>query len=127
MQQVINSMRRQTGWHAVKSEIRGKVIVARQFGVKYPKFIQFILTYSKGKYLLEHPNYEYVNRVAHFRSIKKEIRLSLNKTYLASVIGALRNAGVWPLILNQDFLKVNNRCKKSNKGKVEKELANLLL
>ena len=78
------------------------------------------------EYLLEHPNYEYVNRIAHFRSVKKEIRLSLNKTYLASVIEALRKAGVWPLILNQDFLKVNNKCKKSNKGKVKKELANLL-
>ncbi len=126
IQQVINAMRRQPGWHAVNSEIRGQVIIAKQFGVKYPKYISFILTYTKGKYMLRHPSYESVNRVAHFRSVQKEVRLSLNKTYLGNVIRSLKHAGVWSLILNQNFLKVNDNNKKSNKGKVERELASLL-
>jgi len=126
IQNVISAMRKEKGWHAIKSESRGKIILAKQFGIKSPKQITLILTYSKGKYLLEHPNYEYMNRISHFKSVKKEIRLSLNKTYLSSIIRALKRAGVWPLILNQNFLRVNDNNRKSNKGKVGRELARLL-
>ncbi len=34
---------RDTGWQAVKSEIPNQITAAKQFGVKYPKIIQFIL------------------------------------------------------------------------------------
>lgn len=126
IQDVISAMRKEEGWHAVKSEFRGKVILARQFGVKYPKHITLVLTYSKGGYTLEHPNYEYINRISHFRALKKEIRLSLNKIYLYSIIRALKRAGIWPLIQNQNFLKVNTNNQKSNKRKVRRELAAML-
>ena len=125
IQDVISAVRKEKGWHAIKSEF-GKIILARQFGVKSPKMITLILGYSKGKYTLEHPNYEYMNRISHFKSVQKEIRLSLNKTYLSSIIKTLKRAGVWPLILNQNFLRVNTNNRKSNKGKVKRELARLL-
>jgi len=126
LQKVIEVMRKEKGWHAIMAEARGKVILARQFGIKSNKFISLVLVYSKGNFILEHPNYEYVNRVAHFRSVQKEIRLSLNKTYLSSIIHALKRAGVWPYIMNKNFLRVNDTNKKSDKGKVRRELAGLL-
>lgn len=119
-------MRKERGWHAAKLDVRGKIIVAREFGIKYRKYISFILTYSKGKYIIEHPSYEFISTVSHFSSVQKDKRLSLNKTYLASVIRTLKSAGVWPLILNQSFLRVNRNNPRSNKGKVKRELTNLL-
>ena len=88
------------------SETRGKVILARLFGIKKKRYISLVLTYSKGNYILEHPNYEYMNRIAHFKSVQNDIRLSLNKTYLGSIIHALKRAGVWPYIMNKNFLRV---------------------
>ena len=126
IENVIKAMRKQEGWHAIKSELRGKVILMREFGIKRPKQITLILAYSKGGYILEHPNYEYVNRISHFCATKKEIRFTLNKTYLRSIVRALKRANVWPKIMNQNFLKVNVKNAKSNKGKVRRELADLL-
>ncbi len=126
MQKVIEVMRKEKGWHAVMSETRNKIILARQFGIKSKKYISLVLTYSKGNYILEHPNYEYMNRIAHFKSVQKDIRLSLNKTYLGSIIHALKRAGVWPYIMNKNFLRVNDNNSKSDKGKVRRELAGLL-
>lgn len=102
---VIEVMRKEKGWHAVLSEIPGKIILARQFGIKSRK---------------------YMNRVAHFRPVQKDIRLSLNKSYLGSIIYALKRAGVWPYIMNKSFLRVNTENAKSDKGKVRRELEGLL-
>jgi hypothetical protein len=125
-QKVVEVMRKEKGWHAIMSETRDKIILARQFGIKSKKYITLVLTHSKGNYILEHPNYEFVNRVAHFKSVQKDIRLSLNKTYLGSIIHALKRAGVWPYIMNKSFLRVNTENTKSDKGKVRRELAGLL-
>lgn len=121
MKDVVTAMRRQEGWHAVGSG--NEIILARQFSGRQ---ITLILKHSDGKYFLQHPSYEYVNKIAHFRSVEREIRLSLNKTYLSSIIKALRRAGVWHFIKNQNFLKVNNLNSNSDKGKVRRELKALL-
>jgi len=117
---------RDNGWQAVKSEIPGQIIAAKQFGVKYPKIIQFILIKEKSGYTIVHPNYEFVNRISHFRAVQREVRLSLNKTYLTTVISSLKRAGIWQYILNQNFLKVNDKNNKSNKKLVKSELDILL-
>jgi len=122
---VVSAMREQPGWN-VMSQGSNRVVLIRQFGQQKPKTIAFTLVSSDGKLVLEHPNYEFVSMISHFKSVKKDIRICLNKTYLTSVVRSLKRAGVWHSVVNKDFLVVNDNCKKSNKGHVQKQLEKLL-
>jgi hypothetical protein len=122
---VIKAMREQAGWNVV-SEGSNKVMLVREYGKAKPKTIAFTLASSDGKLLLEHPSYEFISMISHFRSVNRDYRLCLNKTYLISIIRTLKRAGIWQHVVNKDFLVVNRDCKKSNKIDVRKQLAGLL-
>jgi len=91
------------------------------------KNIEFsLVSLKKGMYEIQHPSYLFLSTVSHFKSVQEDVRLSLNKVYLRSVVRMLQRTGVWSSITNKNFLKVNDNNRKSNKGKVRNELADLL-
>lgn len=124
-QRLLKTLQEDTTWIAVKNG-KDEVSVAKQFGKKKPKVIKFILICSREGIHLKHPNYEFKSTVSHFCAIQKDVRLSLNKTFLTSIIKSLKNLGLWELIINKDFLQINKNNAKSDKGLVGKELKNLL-
>ncbi len=102
------------------------VKVVKEFGIQKRKVIEFSLVcVSEGIYI-KHPHYEFRSTVSHYCSTQKDIRLSLNKTFLSSIIKTLRKIGLWEAIVNKDFLQVNRDNSKSNKGVVKRELRRLL-
>ena len=122
---ILTLIRKDNTWHVISTG-PNSVLLMRQFGKNKPKAIQFTLTCSKEGVHIEHPNYEFKSTVSHFCSAQKDIRLSLNKTYLTSVIKMLRRIGLWEAVLNKDFLQVNKDNPKSNKTTVNRELKSLL-
>jgi len=91
------------------------------------KNIEFSLaSVGNGLYEIRHPNYLFISTVSHFKSIQEDVRLSLNKVYLKSVVRMLKRTEIWPNIINQNFLEVNDNNRKSNKGQVRAELNNLI-
>ncbi len=103
-----------------------KITVVREFGNAKRRTISFNLISQKDGFLLEHPSYVFVSTVSHFRSLQEDVRLSLNKSYLSSMVNILRKTGIWSSIINKNFLVINDRNRKSHKGKVKKELKNML-
>lgn len=82
-----------------------------------------------GMYTLSHPGYDYVSSNSHFSStIGIDKRLCLNKNLLHSLVNTLRKAEVWPLIVNQQFLKLNdtNKSVSVKSARISKELEDLL-
>ena len=123
-QQIVKAMRDESGWNVVHDQ--NKILLVKEFGKKKVKAIAFSIVIDNKKLFLEHPKYEYISVVSHFRSIQRDVRLSLNKTYLTSIINTLKRAGIWKSIVNKDFLVVNDNNPKSNKGQVRKQLTSLL-
>lgn len=117
------------GWTLV-SENTTALSFIRQFGKKNARFINFSLVLEKTgnseKFSLQHPSYDFHSSVAHFRSVQKDSRLSLNKVYLISLIRALKRSEIWQDITNKDFLVLNEWNPKSNKARVNSELKVLL-
>lgn len=125
VQQVVDAMRKQKHWTI--RQFGSSVSCSKIFGVKHAKVIQFrLVSEGNGTYTIAHPNYEFVNIIAHFKSVQKDIRLTLNKAILSSVICSLKSAKIWTCISNKGFLEVNDQNPKSNKSKVTKQLKELL-
>ena len=119
---VINRIRKEKGW--IVRQKGNTIICDRAYASRN---IEFTLSpKGKGLYEIRHPNYLFISTVSHFKSVEDDIRLSLNKVYLRSIIRMLKRAGVWSCIINQNFLEVNDNNRKSNKGKVRRELQDLI-
>lgn len=122
---VLKALRTENTWHVV-NDGKDAVLLAKQFGQKRPKVIQLTLTCTKEGIHIRHPNYEFKSTISHFCSVQKDIRLSLNKTFLTSIIRTLKETGLWEAVTNKDFLVVNKNNSKSNKNTVKRELGLLL-
>jgi len=129
-QKAMNAIRKEKYWNVISSGNR--ITVARTYGNRFSKSISFSLTSKRmpvtkeSGFLLEHPNYIFRNKISHFKSIQEDVRLSLNKTYLRSIISMLKRTGIWPFIINKKFIEVNNYNSRSDKGRVNHELKDLL-
>lgn len=129
-QKALQSIRKEKHWNVMSSGNR--IIVVRNYGSRFSNSISFSLiskqmpVTKKLGFFLEHPNYVFRNKISHFKSVKEDVRLSLNKAYLKSIISMLKKTGIWPFIINKNFLEVNNYNSRSDKGKVNHELKNLL-
>ena len=122
---VMTLLRKDPTWHIAK-EGKDGVKVLKQFGKGKPKVIAFVLVCVKDGVYLKHPSYDFVSTVSHFKAVQTDKRLSLNKTYLKSIIRSLKALGLWEAVVNKDFLEINKNNKKSDKGTVRKELYSLL-
>ena len=123
-QKVIQALRQEKYLTVIPSG--SKITIVREFGRASRKVLSFDLIAKKEGYFLDHPSYVFRSTVSHFKATKDDVRLSLSKTYLSSLIKMLKRTGVWPLIINKKFLVVNDKNKKSHKDRVQKELRNLL-
>lgn len=124
-QKLYNILNKDNSWIVVKSG-QNTLNIVKQFGKKTVKTINFsIVCLSKGLHI-EHPEYSFKSTVSHFSAIKEDKRLSLNKTFLRSIILSLKKLGVWDSVTNKDFLQINKNNKKSDKSLVKKELKDLL-
>ena len=123
-EKVIQLLRDEKFWNVVPhgNDIR----LIRQFGFINPKVIEFTLVSTMTGYEIKHPSYLFVNKISHFRSVQKDVRLSLNKTYLTSIINTLKNTGIWEHIVNKNFIQVNTENANSDKSLVKDELKSLL-
>lgn len=120
---VVTKLEKAGSWHIITnghSLTMSRLFNGRDMTVKLERC-------EDGLYMLTHPGYDYVSPNSHFAStIAVDKRLCLNKALLKSFVTTLRNAEVWQLIKNKDFLKVNDANKKSKKVKVTKELEDLI-
>ena len=119
---IINRIKKEKGW--IVRERGANIVCARAYTARNIEFT--LIPAGKGFYNIMHPSYLFISTVSHFKSTQDDIRLSLNKVYLRSVIRMLKRAGIWSAIINQVFLEVNDNNRKSNKGKVRSELNSLL-
>jgi len=121
----VRYLRREKSW-MVSNIGSDEIKVVKTFGKKVKKSIEFRLICSKTGIYIKHPNYIFQSTVSHFCSSEKDVRLSLNKNFLESIIKNLKKVGLWKDVINKDFLKVNLKNSKSNKAAVNKELKFLL-
>jgi len=124
MSKVVKILQEEKFWNVIPSgnEIR----LVRQFGFITPKIIEFSLVSTKTGYEIKHPNYLYTNKISHFKAVQKDTRLSLNKIYLSTIINTLKKTGIWPHIVNRNFITVNTANIKSEKPLVRDQLQTLL-
>lgn len=129
-QKALQAIRKEKYWNVMSSGNR--ISVVRTYGSRFSSSISFSLVSKqmpvtkKLGFILEHPYYVFRNKISHFKSIQADVRLSLNKTYLKSIINMLKRTGIWPFIINKKFLVVNDYNSRSDKGKVNHELKDLL-
>lgn len=120
-------MRKEFRW--ITREVGNRLVFNRAYTAKN---IEFSLLPVLDKirndvlYKIQHPSYLYISTISHFKSVQSDVRLSLNKVYLRSIIRLLKRVGIWPHIINKNFIQINDNNPKSNKRKVEKELKELL-
>jgi len=119
---VIKSIKGEKGW--LVSEKGGNITCSRSYAAHNIAFS--LIAQKHGVYKIQHPSYLFISTISHFLSTENDIRLSLNKVYLKSVVRMLKRTRVWDNITNQDFLVVNHNNRKSNKEKVRAELSGLI-
>lgn len=122
---IFSFLKNEESWLAVKSG-KDSIKVVKQFGKQKTKIIEFVLTSVVDGIHIHHPNYEFKSTVSHFRAVEKDIRLSLNKSFLSSIIKSLKKVSLWDAVVNKDFLRINKDNSKSNKKEVSMELKKLL-
>lgn len=87
----------------------------------------FQLFYMGDKYFeIQNPTYEYFSRISHYDFHRGETRFSRNKDVLFTVIADLKMCGLWELVSNKDFIKVNEHNANSDKKKLEEELGSII-
>ncbi len=85
---VIKRIKGEKGW--LVREKSKKIICTRTYAARNIEFS--LIPIGGGKYEIRHPNYLFISTVSHFKSIEEDVRLSLNKVYLRSVIRTLKRA-----------------------------------
>lgn len=112
---------------------------SKSFGVKKMKIISFSLRWIDSKLYIFPVNYIFNNKISHFvinESYDKlyrefgftgsNYRITLNQTYLFSIVNMLKETNLWSIIANQDFLSINNLNKNNDNDKVKTNLKNLI-
>jgi hypothetical protein len=120
---ILDRLRKEKGW--VVRDLGDKIALNRFYN---GKAIEFTLLYHnhKNQYMIQHPRYPYNSVVSHFKSTERDLRLSLNKVCLRAVIMLLKRTGIWALVVNRNFLQVNDNNHRSNKSTVAQELRELI-
>lgn len=79
------------------------------------------------KFKINPAGYTYQSSCSHFTYAQKETRWSRNKNILRAIMYSLKNSKAINFIENIDeFIVVNENCKKSNKKKLQEDLINIL-
>jgi hypothetical protein len=75
---------------------------------------------------IQNPTYHYFSKISHYDFHSGEKRFSRNKDVLFTVISDLKLCGLWGMISNKDFVKVNEHNVNSDKKRLEKELGEII-
>lgn len=111
-----------------ESKTGNTMTFAKTFGKKRnARIIHFSITFEEnGGYSIKHPSYEFHSTVSLLKSTQEDYRKSLNTSYISRIIKLLKHIGLWPEIINKDFVTVNDWNKKSDKGRVRKIVSEFL-
>jgi hypothetical protein len=106
-----------------------EIILSRVFNRKTNRPISVVLTRNAttNRYTIDPCGSEYTSSASHFEYRGDvEFRWTRDKRVLKYLIDTLKAIKCWDRIENKDFLKVNDRNKKSKKDRLDKEL-NLMM
>jgi hypothetical protein len=112
-------------WNIIKTDFDA-IKVIKKFGRKKPRIIEFKIICEEKDLHFKHPNYTFRNVTSHFSPIIDEKRISLNKTFLKSIIKSLKKVGVWQRIVNKEFIQLNENNPRLDQRSVTEELRFLL-
>jgi hypothetical protein len=97
--------------------------MTKKFGTRIVTFI--LEKHSDGLYDIVPQGYEFTSVLSHWDYVGGERRQARNKGIITSFIRTLKEVQMWDFIKNQNFVKINENNKKSNKKKVTSELTEL--
>lgn len=100
------------------------LVLIRNFGGRPLKLI--LENVDKGKFWVYPPTYYFYSTTSHFDYMEEENRYSRRKTTITSIVRKLKESGVWDLIENKNFFRVNNNNKSMDRDKVYKEYNRVL-
>lgn len=87
----------------------------------------FRLFYINDEYFeIQNPTYHYYSKISHYDFKTGESRWSRDKGLIFSVIRDLKICGLWDLVRNKDFIKINEHNDHSNRSLLQQELDNVL-
>jgi len=101
-----------------------QITMTKKFGRQIVSFI--LEKHRDGLYTIVPNGYAFQSTVSHWDYVDEERRLSRNKNIITSFVRALKEVKMWDFITNKNFVQVNVKNKKSNKGKVDSELKDLI-
>jgi hypothetical protein len=101
-----------------------QITMTKKFGHQIVSFI--LEKHRDGLYSIVPNGYAFQSTVSHWDYVDEERRLSRNKNIITSFVRALKEVKMWDFITNKNFVQVNVKNKKSNKGKVDSELKDLI-
>ena len=101
-----------------------QITMTKKFGHQIVSFI--LEKHRDGLYTIVPNGYAFQSTVSHWDYVDEERRLSRSKHIITSFVRALKDVKMWDFITNQDFVRINDKNKKSNKGKVGTQLAELI-
>ena len=87
----------------------------------------FRLFYIDDEYFeIQNPTYHYYSKISHYDFKTGESRWSRDKGLIFSVIRDLKICGLWDLVRNKDFIKINEHNDHSNRSLLQQELDAIL-
>jgi hypothetical protein len=119
----IKTMRKEHKWIVIPVGLKD-INMHRKIG-KHHVSVRLEETDNK-KFRIHPAGYTYQSACSHFTYAQKEIRWSRNKNTLQAIMVTLKNSCAIKFIDNLDeFIIINENCKKSNKKKLQEDLKNL--
>jgi hypothetical protein len=85
-----------------------------------------VLEREDNGYLLKPVTYTFRSVVSHFDYDQEENRWARNKNAFKALTKTLKRNEIWGLILNKDFLRINNSNQKTNGRQLKNKLSNEL-
>jgi hypothetical protein len=85
--------------------------------------VSFRLFFLEDKYFeIQNPTYHYFSKISHFDFKTGERRWSRDKKMIFSIISDLKLCGLWEMVKNKDFLKINDFNDNIDREKLKNEL-----
>lgn len=89
--------------------------------------ICFQLFFINDEYFeIQEPTYSYYSKISHYDYHRGERRYSRNKGHLFTFIADLKMCGLWELVKNKDFIKINEHNERTDKEILERELGSII-
>jgi hypothetical protein len=85
------------------------------------------LFFIDDEYLeIQNPTYQYYSKISHYDFKGSEQRWSRDKRTVFSIIEDLKDCGLWEMVRNKDFIKINEKNTHSDKEALKKEIGDII-